>query len=89
MTNTELVLNQLAEISTTEISKATNPKGMNQTIKVTQQGGNIAKEARENLERQIGHSILSPLNSQSPKLLDDSNTKKAKRLITLGFKPFF
>lgn len=76
MTNTELVLNQLAEISTTEISKATNPKGMNQTIKVTQQGGNIAKEARENLERQIGHSVLSPLNAQSPKLLDDNNTKK-------------
>lgn len=76
MTNTELVLNQLAEISTTEISKATNPKGMNQTIKVTQQGGNIAKEARENLERQIGHSVLSPLNAQSPKLLDDNTTKK-------------
>lgn len=76
MTNTELVLNQLAEISTTEISKATNPKGINQTIKVTQQGGNIAKEARENLERQIGHSILSPLNAQSPKLLDDNKTKK-------------
>lgn len=76
MTNTELVLNQLAEISTTEISKAANPKGMNQTIKITQQGGNIAKEARENLERQIGHSVLSPLNAQSPKLLDDNNTKK-------------
>lgn len=76
MTNTELVLNQLAEISTTEISKVANPKGMNQTIKVTQQGGNIAKEARENLERQIGHSVLSPLNAQAPKLLDDNNTKK-------------
>ncbi|MCM1400320.1 MAG: hypothetical protein NC225_12665 [Clostridium sp.] len=76
MTNTELVLNQLAEISTTEISKATNPKGMEQTIQVTQQGGNIAKEARENLERQIGHSVLSPLNAQAPKLLDDNNTKK-------------
>ncbi|MCM1084500.1 MAG: hypothetical protein NC428_13630 [Clostridium sp.] len=70
-----MVLNQLAEISTTEISKATNPKGMNQTIKVTQQGGNIAKEARENLERQIGHSVLSPLNAQSPKLLDDDTAK--------------
>lgn len=43
MTNTELVLNALAEVSTTEISKATDPKGMSGAKDATIQGGNIAK----------------------------------------------
>ena len=72
MTNTELVLNALAEISTTEISKATNPQGITEATDATIQGGNIARNARESLEKQIGRSILSPLNSNTPKLLDDS-----------------
>ena len=71
MTNTELVLNALAEISTTEISKATNPQGLSEATDATIQGGNIAKNARESLEKQIGRSILSPLNSNTPNLLDD------------------
>ena len=71
MTNTELVLNALAEISTTEISKATNPQGLSEATDATIQGGNIAKSARESLEKQIGRSILSPLNSNTPNLLDD------------------
>lgn len=75
MTNTELVLNALAEISTTEISKATNPQGITVATDATIQGGNIARNARESLEKQIGRSILSPLNSNTPKLLDDSKEK--------------
>lgn len=71
MTNTELVLNALAEISTTEISKATNPQGLSEATDATIQGGNIAKNARESLEKQIGRSILSPLDSHTPNLLDD------------------
>ena len=71
MTNTELVLNALAEISTTEISKATNPHGMSEAKQATIQGGNIAKNARESLEKQIGRSVISPLNSSIPNLLDD------------------
>lgn len=75
MTNTELVLNALAEISTTEISKATNPQCITEATDATIQGGNIARNACESLEKQIGHSILSPLNSNTPKLLDDSKEK--------------
>lgn len=75
MTNTELVLNALAEISTTEISKATNPQGITEATDATIQGGTIARNARESLEKQIGRSILSPLNSNTPKLLDDSKEK--------------
>ena len=72
MTNTELVLNALAEISTTEISKATNPQGVSEAKDATIQGGTIAKNAREELEKRIGRSVLSPLNSDTPNLLDDS-----------------
>ncbi|MBR6614792.1 MAG: phage antirepressor protein, partial [Lachnospiraceae bacterium] len=49
MTNTELILNALAEVSTTEISKATNPQGKAGATKATIQGGNIARKAREDL----------------------------------------
>lgn len=72
MTNTELVLNALAEISTTEISKATNPQGMEQAKDATIQGGMIAKNARESLEKQIGRSVISSANSNTPNLLDDN-----------------
>lgn len=71
MTNTELVLNQLAEISTTEISKATNPKGFTGAKSATLAGGKIASNARKELESQLGKSLISPLNATSPKLLDD------------------
>ena len=73
MTNTELVLNQLAEISTTEISKATNPKGYTGAKSATLAGGKIAANARRELEAQLGKSVISPLNATSPKLLDDSD----------------
>ena len=72
MTNTELVLNQLAEISTTEISKATNPKGYSGAKSATQAGGKIAANARKDLEAQRGRSVISPLNANFPNLLDDS-----------------
>lgn len=76
MTNTELVLNQLAEISTTEISKATNPKGYTGAKSATLAGGKIAANARKELEAQLGKSVISPLNATSPKLLDDSDKDK-------------
>ena len=72
MTNTELVLNQLAEISTTEISKTTNPKGYDGAKSATMAGGKIAANARKELESQLGRSVISPLNATSPNLLDDS-----------------
>lgn len=73
MTNTELILNALAEVSTTEISKATNPQGKDGATKATIQGGNIARKAREDLEKQIGKSVISPLSAENPGLLDDTS----------------
>ena len=73
MTNTELALNLLAEVSATELSKNKKPKGFNQTKEVTVAGGKIAGNARKELERQLGHSVLSSTNATEPDLLDDVN----------------
>ena len=60
MTNIELALNILAEASTTEISKAHNPKSFQQSAKIAKEGGKIAGDARKKLEAQVGHSVISP-----------------------------
>ena len=60
MTNLELVLNMLAEASTSEISKEQKPKGLNANKKVAKEGGNVAKQARITLEKQTRKSIISP-----------------------------
>lgn len=70
MTNTELVLNMLAEVSTTEISRATNPQGLAQSKRVARQGGAIAKNARKELEERTGNSVLSQHTAADVKELD-------------------
>lgn len=72
MTNTELVLNQLAEISTTELSRNVNPQGYIETAQVTVSGGTVAANARKELEGLLGRSIISSLNATAPILLDDT-----------------
>ncbi len=62
MTNTELILNMLAEASTKDISQATNPKDFDESKKVAQQGGNVAKVALKELESKTGKKVVSPLN---------------------------
>ena len=60
MTNTELILNMLAESAATDLSKEQNPKGYKQSVKVAKTGGSVAKAARDKLESQLGHSVISP-----------------------------
>ena len=60
MTNLELALNTLAEVTTTELSRQRNPKGMVQTSKTAQEGGEVARNARADIESRLGHSIVSP-----------------------------
>jgi len=67
MTNLELVLNMLAEASTTEISKDKKPKSFIENKKVAQKGGNVAKAARIQLENTTGKKVVTTLNA---KLLD-------------------
>ena len=59
MTNIELALNTLAEVATTEISKERNAQGMKESCKAAQAGGRIAKNTRDDLERQLGHTVIS------------------------------
>lgn len=60
MTNLELALNTLAEASATEISKSRNPKGYRQSAEIAREGGQIAGDARKQLEKRVGHSVISP-----------------------------
>ena len=70
MTNIELVLNMLAEVSTTAISKTREPKTFAENKSVATEGGKIAKTARKNLEKQIGRSVISPLNASDKPALE-------------------
>ena len=62
MTNTELVLNMLAEVSTTAISRNENPKGLNESKSVAKRGGDVAGNARKDLESQLGKKVISKHN---------------------------
>lgn len=64
MTNKELVLNMLAELSTKEISEARNPQTFGQHAEVAIRGGSVAREARERLEQETGQSVVSSLNAK-------------------------
>ena len=64
MTNTELILNMLAEASTKDISVATNPKDFEESKIVAKQGGNVANVARKELEAKTGKKVVSELNAK-------------------------
>lgn len=76
MTNLELTLNQLAEVSATALSKSKNPNGMAESKNVVIEGGTIAGNARKELEQKLGHSVISPLNASNPPSLEVKDTKK-------------
>ena len=69
MTNLELVLNMLAEASTTEISKEKEPQTFADNAKVAQEGGSVAATARKQLESKTGKKVVTPLNAKSIKSL--------------------
>lgn len=60
MTNIELALNTLAEVATTEYSRQSNPKTMAESQKIAKEGGDLARNARETMERRLGRSVVSP-----------------------------
>ena len=59
MTNIELALNTLAEVTATEISRQRNPKGMAQSRKTAKEGGDVAHNARVDIEKRLGHTVIS------------------------------
>ena len=76
MTNTELILNMLAEASTKDISEATNPADFEESKKVAQQGGNVAKVALRELESKTGRKVVSALNAKSVLGIDKAKQDK-------------
>lgn len=69
MTTTELVLNLLAETSTTDISKAEKPKGLAESANVARRGGKVAGIARQALEAETGKPVISPKNAEDERRL--------------------
>jgi hypothetical protein len=77
MTNTELILNMLAEASTKDISVATNPKDFEESKIVAKQGGNVANVARIELEAKTGKKVVSELNAKDIfKSIEQDKTSK-------------
>ena len=70
MTNIELTLNQLAEVTTTAISRHEKPKSFNENKRVANAGGQIAKNTRNDIEKRLGKSVISPINAKNKKLLE-------------------
>ncbi len=69
ITNKELVISMLAELSTKEISETRNPKNFGEHMDIAEEGGEIARNARMELEAKTGKSIISPLNAKDGILL--------------------
>jgi len=78
-TNTELILNMLAEASTKDISAAVNPKDFDASKKVAKQGGNVAKVAMKELEAKTGKKVVTSLNAKTVLQLKEGNKKTEKR----------
>ena len=70
MTNKELVLNMLAELSTKEISENRNPETFSEHMHIAQEGGAIARNARMELEEKTGKAVISPMNAKDGLLLN-------------------
>ena len=91
MTNIELALNTLAEVTATEISRQRNPQGMSQTRQTAKEGGEVARNARADIESRLGHTVISserasdyirPLeNNKSQELPFDGEQKLRKDLL--------
>lgn len=79
MTNIELVLNMLAEVTTTAISKREQPDTFEESKTIAKRGGKVAKNARTDIESQLGQSVISPLNANDKPALEvktDSDGEK-------------
>ena len=71
MTNMELVLNMLAEVSSTEISKSSNNSGYDNVKSSVVKGGNVAKNAKEQIEKETGKKIITSSNNKDIKQIEN------------------
>lgn len=70
MTNIELVLNMLAEVTTTALSKQEKPVTFKESKTIAKRGGKVAKNTRTDIEKQLGRSVISPLNAKDKPALE-------------------
>ena len=83
MTGVEVALNTLAEASPRELSRQRNPQTFQQSKTIAQDGGGVAKVARQQLEKKLGKSVLSPLNARQIQQIENTPVEDAK-IITDG-----
>ena len=76
MTNVELVLNMLAEVTTTAISKSRDPETFEESRQIAVEGGGVANDARKNIEARTGKSVISSLNAKDKKALEVKDGKE-------------
>ena len=70
MTNLELVLNMLAEVTTTTISRSRQPETFDESRQIAREGGTVARDTRRNIESRIGQSVISASNAQDKAALE-------------------
>ncbi len=70
MTNIELTLNQLAEVTTTLLSREQKPETFEKSKKIAKQGGQVARNTRKDIENRLGTKVISPLNATNKNLLE-------------------
>lgn len=78
MTNIELVLNMLAEVTTTAISKSRQPETFTESKQIAREGGAVAKNARTDIEERLGGSVISPLNAKDKPALEVKTTEETE-----------
>lgn len=76
MTNIELVLNMLAEVTTTNLSKQERPATFNESKQVAKRGGKVANNAMKLYEEELGQKVISPINAENKELLEVKKDKK-------------
>ncbi len=80
MTGVEVALNTLAEASTRELSRQRNPQTLRQSKHIAQDGGGVAKVARQQLEKELGKSVLSPYNAEQIKQIENTHIEDTEAL---------
>ena len=78
MTDVEVALANLGEIATRELAKRHKPYGLKENKEIAKKGGHVAKVAREDMEKELGQSVVSKENTLNYKYLDDNKTLKVK-----------
>ena len=82
MTDIEVALTDLGEIATRELAKEHKPYGLEQNKKIARRGGNIAKTTRDNLEKELGRTVISNKNSLNYEYIDEKLLEDKKESVS-------